>query len=287
MNRPQHPDRPQQWQPADRRDRSGYGYQQPPPPAHGYQQPPPPAHGYQHPPPPRNGRQPYPPPQQGGDWPPQQGGYQQPYPPTPYRGDQHPPPGDGQAPKRQRFSALAWTALILGIVGVVGSPIIILNNLTAVVAAVGVILGVIALFGTRKILAGVGVGVCIAAITFTVLAQGAAVAAFDEALGGGPDAAADASVSGCEVVDDGFGLVTLQGVVDITNSTDASQSYAVTVSVDDDDGARLGEINAFSNSLAAGQSVTLAGMEASGIAPEGTEAGPVECTVASVNRFPG
>ncbi|MFN2496944.1 MAG: hypothetical protein ABR608_13715 [Pseudonocardiaceae bacterium] len=83
------------------------------------------------------------------------------------------------APAPHRFGALAWTAVILGIVGIVGSPIIFLNNLTAVVAAVGVVLGIIALFGTRKVLAGVGVALSVAGIAFTLVAQGAATEEFD------------------------------------------------------------------------------------------------------------
>jgi hypothetical protein len=88
-------------------------------------------------------------------------------------------------PKPARFGALAWTALILGIVGVVGSPIIIFNNLTAIAAFVGLVLGVIALFGTRKILAIIGVVLCVAAIVFTVVAQQSAVAELDKILDGG------------------------------------------------------------------------------------------------------
>ncbi|WP_112263502.1 hypothetical protein [Lentzea terrae] len=87
--------------------------------------------------------------------------------------------------KPARFGALAWTALILGIVGVVGSPIIIFNNLTAIAAFVGLVLGVIALFGTRKILAAVGVVLCVAAIAFTVVAQKAAVEELDKILNEG------------------------------------------------------------------------------------------------------
>ncbi|GAB2839696.1 hypothetical protein [Lentzea nigeriaca] len=85
-------------------------------------------------------------------------------------------------PKPTRFGALAWTALILGIVGVVGSPIIIFNNLTAIAAFVGLVLGIIALFGTRKILAAIGVVLCVLAIVFTVVAQQAAVKELDKIL---------------------------------------------------------------------------------------------------------
>jgi hypothetical protein len=93
-----------------------------------------------------------------------------------------PPPVAPQKPTR--FGALAWTAVILGIVGVVSSWVIFFNNLTAVAAFVGIVLGVIALFGTRKILAAIGVVLCVLAITFTVLAQQAASEELDKILDG-------------------------------------------------------------------------------------------------------
>ncbi|SDK40298.1 hypothetical protein SAMN04488074_105364 [Lentzea albidocapillata subsp. violacea] len=82
-------------------------------------------------------------------------------------------------PKPAKFGALAWTAVILGIVGVVCSWVIFLNILTAIAASVGIVLGVIALFGTRRILAIIGVVLCVAAITFTVMATQAAVEILD------------------------------------------------------------------------------------------------------------
>ncbi|RKT57619.1 hypothetical protein [Saccharothrix australiensis] len=87
-------------------------------------------------------------------------------------------------PKPNKFGALAWTALIVGIVGVVGSPVIFLNNLTAVAAFVGAVLGVIALFGTKKVLAGIGTALCVLGIVFTVIAQQAAVEKLDEIING-------------------------------------------------------------------------------------------------------
>jgi len=93
-----------------------------------------------------------------------------------------PPPAESRKPAR--FGALAWTAVILGIVGVVCSWVIFLNNLTAIAAFIGVVLGVIALFGTRKVLAAVGVVLCVLAITFTVLAQQSAVEELDKILDG-------------------------------------------------------------------------------------------------------
>lgn len=103
-----------------------------------------------------------------------------PYPPQP-TGVPYPAPVP--APKPTKFAGLAWTALILGIVGLVGSPVILLNNLTAVVAGVGFVLGVIALFGTKKVLAAIGVVLTVLAIVFTVVAQNAAVEDLKDKLG--------------------------------------------------------------------------------------------------------
>lgn len=183
-----------------------------------------------------------------------------------------------------RFSGLAWTAVILGIIGVVGSPVILLNNLTAVVAAVGVVLGLVALFGTRKVLAAVGVALCVAAITFTVMAQGAAVAKLDQAFGNDPAAAQDVTVANCAVVSQ-YGNKSTQATIKVTNPTAVTQTYSITISVNDKAGARIGEINAFSNSLAAGQSATLTGLNARGLADDTARPGPASCTVADVNRF--
>lgn len=100
----------------------------------------------------------------------------------------YPPPVYAQPPVAPpapaKFGALAWTAVILGIVGVVGSWVIFLNNLTAIAAFVGIVLGVIALFGTRKVLAIVGVALCVLAIVLTVVAQQAAVKELDKILNG-------------------------------------------------------------------------------------------------------
>lgn len=78
-------------------------------------------------------------------------------------------------PARTKFAGLAWTALILGIVGLVGSPVIIFNNLTAIAAGVGVVLGLIAVFGSKKVLALIGTALCVGAIVATVAVQKAAV----------------------------------------------------------------------------------------------------------------
>jgi hypothetical protein len=86
-------------------------------------------------------------------------------------------------PRPQKFGGLAWATLILGIVGVIGSPVIFLNNVTAVIAGVGFILGVIALFGSKKVLAAIGTVLCVGAITFTIIAQNSVTDDFRDRLG--------------------------------------------------------------------------------------------------------
>jgi hypothetical protein len=76
-----------------------------------------------------------------------------------------------------KFVGLAWSSLILGIVGVVFSPMPIINNVSAMIAVVGIILAFIALFGSRKLLAGIGAGICVLAIVFTISKQNHDVAA--------------------------------------------------------------------------------------------------------------
>ena len=87
------------------------------------------------------------------------------YPPPPFAT----PPG--------KFVGLAWSSVILGIVGVVFSPMPIINNISAMIAVVGIILAIIALFGSRTLLAGIGAGLCVLAVMFTIITQNHNVAA--------------------------------------------------------------------------------------------------------------
>jgi hypothetical protein len=186
----------------------------------------------------------------------------------------------------KRFVGLAWSSLILGIVGIVFSPLPVINNVSALIAVVGIILGLIALFGSRKILAGGGVALCVLAVVFTIVKQNHDVAALDKAFGHDPAALKDVAVSDCSVTSE-YGLASTHATVKIANPTDKIQSYSATISVNDTNGARIGEINTFTNSLAPGQSVTLTGMQASGTADTGAKPGPASCAVAKVSRIAG
>ncbi len=104
-------------------------------------------------------------------------------------------------------------------------------------------------------------------------------------IGDDPAAMRDVTVSDCAVTSE-YGFASTQATVTIANSTDRTQSYVVTVSVNDAAGARVGEINAVSNALTAGQSVTLSGTNASGTADRTAKPGPANCVVANVSRLP-
>jgi hypothetical protein len=104
-------------------------------------------------------------------------------------------------------------------------------------------------------------------------------------IGHDPAAMSDVSGTDCSVTSE-YSLTSTHATVKITNSTGKTQSYMATISVNDASGARIGEINTVSNSLGAGQSVTMSGMNASGTAVSGAQPGPATCVVANVNRFP-
>jgi hypothetical protein len=70
-----------------------------------------------------------------------------------------------------KFAGLARSSLILGIVGIIFSTVPILDAFTMLGALVGITLGVIALFGTRKRLAGLGIGLCLFAVVCTGIAM--------------------------------------------------------------------------------------------------------------------
>lgn len=78
---------------------------------------------------------------------------------------------------------VAWSALVLGAVGVLGSPVLALNKATALAAAVGLILGILALFGARPVLAFAAVILAVAAMVFTVGAREPAFEEFHRIIG--------------------------------------------------------------------------------------------------------
>lgn len=99
----------------------------------------------------------------------------------------YPPPAPTTAPAK--FNGLAWSSLILGIVGVVFSAVPILDIFTMLAAIVGIVLGGIALFGSRKILAASGTVLCVLAVVFTALVMNGFTAAVGKAVSPAPPTA--------------------------------------------------------------------------------------------------
>lgn len=88
-------------------------------------------------------------------------------PAQPSQGAPVPPPMQGYQPKPS--AALAITALVLGILGVLGSWVPLLGILSGVLALIGLIVGIVALIKVKRGTAG-GKGIAIAGVMLNVLA---------------------------------------------------------------------------------------------------------------------
>jgi hypothetical protein len=105
-------------------------------------------------------------------------------PPSPTGPPLYTPPAPIVTPAK--FSGLAWSSLILGIIGVVFSAVPIFDVVTMLAAIVGIVLGGIALFGSRKILAASGVALCVLAVVFTALVMNSFSSTVGKAVGPAP-----------------------------------------------------------------------------------------------------
>ena len=88
-------------------------------------------------------------------------------PAQPPQGAPVPPPMQGYQPKPS--AALATTALVLGILGVLGSWVPLLGILGGVLALIGLIVGIVALIKVKRGTAG-GKGIAIVGVMLNVLA---------------------------------------------------------------------------------------------------------------------
>ena len=88
-------------------------------------------------------------------------------PAQPPQGAPVPPPMQGYQPKPS--AALAITALVLGILGVLGSWVPLLGILSGVLALIGLIVGIVALIKVKRGTAG-GKGIAIVGVMLNVLA---------------------------------------------------------------------------------------------------------------------
>ncbi|MGH3772209.1 MAG: hypothetical protein ACRDRW_12565 [Pseudonocardiaceae bacterium] len=198
------------------------------------------------------------------------------------------------APARNGFGI---TALVLALVGLVFGLVPLAGFLALILGALAVLFGLLGWARVRRreasnpkmtmIATVLGVVVAAAGIWGITIVFGAADKLGDDLrrIGDDPAARGDVAVSDCSVASE-YGVASTHGTVKIINTTDKTQSYLITVSVNGAGGARVGEINVASNSLSAGQSVVLSGINATGSATGAAKPGPVTCAVASVTRFP-
>lgn len=196
-----------------------------------------------------------------------------------------------------RFVGLAWSSLILGIVGIVSALVLITKSIAMLAAMVGVVLGLIALFGSRKALAGIGVALCALAVALAVLLPSTLVPNVGEPFIGDDtmytngkaftkdtSAMGAATVSDCAISND-YGYTMADATVKVTNTTGSPQSYIVTVNVNDSSGTRVAQTLAVIDSLAAGQSAT--SPTSGGATAQDAKPGKGTCAVAAVHRSAG
>lgn len=188
------------------------------------------------------------------------------------------------------------TALVLALVGLVFGLVPLTGFIALILGALAVFFGLLGWARARRgeatnlkmsvisTLLGVGVavlGLVSISITFSASDQ---LGKDLENVGNDPAALSEVTASDCSVTEE-FGTRFSRATVTITNSTDATRSYAAMIRVYDSSGTRVGEIKVFSEPLAAGQSATLSGADSTGNATSNAQPGPVTCVVASVNWF--
>ena len=168
--------------------------------------------------------------------------------------------------------AFALVSLILGIIGLIFSFIPIINNLAAILGIVAVIFGIVAFVTHNKkglTIAGIVTGVL--SIGITLALQSAWSNALDKATSEidktmddatgkntddllGTDVDVQLGTFQCE--SDEYGFVTSALPVTVTNLTDESASFSITVEALNADGSRLAVDYVYADSLGSNQSMS-------------------------------
>ena len=182
-----------------------------------------------------------------------------------------------EAPQVKKTSGLGVTALVLGIVGIVGSWIPIINNVSAFIAFLGVIFGIISIIsiskskGTKggKGIAIAGTIVSVVAIVVVLATQSmygkaldSASESLDKASGNATeeilnkDVTVDFGEYTIETKDYGSGITSKDGYLAVTikNLYSESKSYMVHLEAVDTSGQRIQEDYVYATDLASGQS---------------------------------
>lgn len=173
----------------------------------------------------------------------------------------------------------AIVALVLGIIGMVFSFIPIINNLAFFIGIIAVVFGIVALITKNKkglSIAGIITGILAIVITFVIQAafSSAINSAIDEVNEAGEElestmddisgdnteellgTAVDVQLGTFTATQDEYGFITSSLPVTVTNLSDESASFSITIEAINADGSRLETGYVYCDSLGASQSMS-------------------------------
>lgn len=180
-----------------------------------------------------------------------------------------------QPPKK---SGLAIAGMVLGIVAIATSFLPIINNGSFFLALVGLIFAIVSMLGIRKGKSS-GMGMAVAGLVLSIVAivvvlgsQAFYGAVIDEASNQATqqlnkmsgDATDDimgvdvgVAIGDFSISKDGYGFVSSELPVTVTNLLDEQTTYWITIEAVDGTGARISDDTVYVNDLGANQSTTL------------------------------
>lgn len=174
--------------------------------------------------------------------------------------------------EEKKKSGFATAGLALGIIGVCTSFIPIVNNLSFILALIGILFGIVSLIKkASKKTAVAGMIICILAIIFTIQSQQKLVDTVNDAVDDMSSSFDDLSGKNTDEIlekyldvdfgkfesDDAEYFVTTKLNVRVTNKAEEKKSYTIKVEAVAEDGTRIDTDTVYANDLNAGQSQNL------------------------------
>lgn len=163
-------------------------------------------------------------------------------------------------------SGFATAGLVLGIIGMCTSFIPIVNNLSFVIALIGISFGIVSLVKkASKGQAIAGIIICVLAIVITINSQQALSDSLetisddlDKATGSSTEEIlkndVDVILGNLEVTKGQYGITDTKLTVKVTNKTSETKSFSIQIEAVDSTGARINNDYVYANNLTAGQS---------------------------------
>lgn len=163
-------------------------------------------------------------------------------------------------------SGFATAGLVLGIIGMCTSFIPIVNNLSFVIALIGISFGIVSLLKkASKGQAIAGIIICVLAIVITINSQQALSDSLetisndlDKATGSSTEEIlkndVDVILGNLEVTKGQYGITDTKLTVKVTNKTTETKSFSIQIEAVDSTGARINNDYVYASNLTAGQS---------------------------------